>query len=188
MEQLVGKNPEKNLETFDEWLKNLSENGQVDQVDPAVVGNVLEIHGANFEISESAHESLKKYSNKAKRPGLDEVWGKEKVDSFKSWVIGEYIPYIEKKVGRDMHTLYDRATDTFDDVKHSGMMQFLGELTSYAAGDMSFKKYKRITENRYSKGKKWEYGDRYEPYKPSRNSPFPVDFPVKAINRLKAIF
>lgn len=179
--------PEKNYEQFNLWLKNLSENGKVGEIEPAVVRFVLEAAGANFEISESAHVSLGKYSNKEKRQGLNEVWGEAKVDSFKTWVVGEYIPYIEKEAGRELRTLWDWNTQTFDDVKHSGMMAFFGELTAYAAGDLSMEKYRTRTENRYAKGKKWQYGDREEKYVPSKNSSFPVDFPKKAIDRLNAV-
>ncbi len=188
MEKIIDRTPERNLETFNKWLKNLSVEGKVEEIDAAIVRNVLEMAGANFEIGEVEHKSLGKYSNKGKREGLDAVWGKDKVDTFKTWIIGEYIPYIEKFAGRELHTLYDRATDTYDDIKHSGMMQFFGELTAFAAGQISFEKYQRITENRYKKGKTWQYGNREEIYEPSKNAAFPVDFPVKAIDRLNASF
>lgn len=86
-----------------------------------------------------------------------------------------------------MHTLWDSKTETFDTIKHAGMMQFLGELTAFAAGEMSIAKYCRLTEDRIRKGKKWEYGDRYEPYLPSKHASFPVDFPLKAMDRLRAV-
>jgi len=186
MEKINNQNtPEKNYEQFNHWLKNLSENGKVGDIEPTVIKFVLEAAGGNFEISELAHESLGKYSNKGKREGLNAVWGEQKVDTFKSWVIGEYIPYIEKQAGRELHTLWDGKT--FDDVKYSGMMAFFGELTSYAAGNLSIEKYREHTENRYAKGKKWQYGDREEKYVPSKNSSFPVDFPQKAMDRLNAV-
>ncbi len=188
MEKVTYRTPEQSYETFNKWLQDLTVEGKVGDIEPSVVRFVLEGMGANFEISESERESLGKYSNKGKREGLNAVWGTDKIDTFKSWVIGEYIPYIEKAAGRDLHTLYDKKTDTYDDVKHSGMMQFLGELTAYASEQMDFDKYKRITENRYSKGKHWQYGDREEKYVPSKNSSFPVDFPRKAIDRLSASF
>ena len=178
---------EKEVQVFDQWVKSLSENGKVLNIDAVLVRGVLESFGANFEISENARKSLGRYSNKGKREGLNEVWGKERVDMFKSWAIGEYIPVVEKRAGRELHTLWDKKTETFDDVKHSGMMHFFGELTGFAAGEITFEKYKRLTEDRLRKGIKWEFGDRYEPYKPSPHASFPVDFPVKAIDRLKTV-
>lgn len=188
MEKGIDRTPERNLETFNRWLNKLSVEGKVEDIEPSVIRFVLEGVGANFEIGEDARESLAKYSNKGKRRGLEAVWGSTKMDTFKNWVLTEYIPYIEKAAGRELHTLFDKDTQTFDDVKHSGMMQFLGELTAYASGAMSFEKYQRITENRYAKGKKWQYGNREEIYVPSKNASFPVDFPRKAIDRLNAAF
>jgi len=66
--------------------------------------------------------SLGKYSNSGKRTGLNAVWGQEKVDNYKEWVKTEFIPQYEKKVGRELHTLWDPKNQTFDDIKHSGMM------------------------------------------------------------------
>lgn len=177
---------ESDIIVFDEWVKNISENQEVGEIDPMLVKGVLESYGANFEISENAKASLSKYSNFAKKEGLDAVWG-DKLDSFKKWAIEVYIPQVEKRVGRELHTLWDKKTETYDNVKHSGMMQFLGELTAFAAGEMPLEKYKKLTENRINKGKKWEFGDPYEPYKPSRNSGFPVDFPVKAMDIIKVV-
>ena len=187
MENTV-RNPEQDLTVFNDWIKNLCQNGEVKDIDMQLVRSVLEPMGADFDhLTEADKESLGKYSNKGKRQGLDAVWGKEKVDIFKSWAIDEYIPYVEKKAGRDLHTLWDKKTKTFDDVKHSGMMQFLGELTAFAVGEMPMEEYKRLTEDRIKKGKKWEYSDRYEPYKPSKHASFPIDFPRKVIDRLSAV-
>ncbi len=187
MENTVNS-PEQNLTIFNEWVNDLCESGKVKDIDTQLLKSVLEPMGANFEnLTESDRKSLQKYSNKGKRQGLEAVWGKEKVDIFKGWVIDEYIPYIEKKVGRELHTLWDKKTGTYDNIKHSGMMQFFGELTAFAAGEMPVVDYRRLTEDRIRKGKKWEYGDRYEPYKPSKHASFPVDFPRKAIDRLSAV-
>lgn len=178
---------EGDLEKFNKWMKNLSENGKVDDIDPLVVRGVLESCGADFEITESDRESLRDYRNSHKRRGLDAVWGKAKVDTFKTWAKEEYIPYIEKKAGREIRTLWDKAKQVNDDVKTSGMMQFLGEITAFAAGEMSMSKYRRLTEDRIKKGKEWQYGDREKEHIPSPHSSFPVDFPVKAMDRLRAV-
>jgi hypothetical protein len=180
--------PENNLTVFNDWIKNLCEKGEVRNVDPQLVRGVLEPMGANFEnLTEAERKSLRKYSNKGKRVGLHTVWGKDKVDTFKKWAIEEYIPFVEKRAGRELHTLWDPKTETYDNIKHSGMMQFLGELTAFAAGELPLEEYKRLTEDRIKKGKKWEYGDRYEPYKPSKHASFPVDFPHKAMDWLSAV-
>ena len=184
----TGNSPEKDLTIFNDWINNLCENGKVTDIDPQLVRSALEPMGADFEtLTEKDRESLGKYSNKGKRQGLDAVWGKDKVDTFKKWAIEEYIPYVEGRAHRELHTLWDSDTETYDNIKHSGMMQFLGELTAFAAGEMPMSEYRRLTEDRINKGKKWEYGDRYEPYKPSKHASFPTDFPRKAIDRLRAV-
>lgn len=183
----IENTPENNLTVFNDWIKNLGENGKVATIEPELVRGVLESCGANFEnLTEEQRKSLRGYSNYAKKAGMDVVWGAKK-EVFKKWVIDEYIPYVEKKAGRELHTLWDKKTETYDNIKHSGMLQFLGELTAFAAGEMPMAEYRRLTEDRISKGKKWEYGDRYEPYKPSPHASFPVDFPRKAIDRLNAV-
>lgn len=179
--------PEQNLTIFNDWVKNLCENGKVADIDHGLVRSVLEPMGANFEdLTEEQRKSLRGYSNYNKKMGLDAVWGVKR-EVFKKWVIGEYIPFAEKRAGREMHTLWDKKTETYDDIKYSGPMAFLGELTAFAAGEMPVPEYKRLTEDRISKGKKWEYGDRMEPYRPSKHSSFPTDFPRKAIDMLSSV-
>lgn len=180
--------PERELTIFNRWIGNLCEKGKAGEVDPQLLRSVLEPMGADFsKLTEVEKMALRKYSNKGKRQGLDAVWGKEKVDTFKNWVITEYIPYAEKKAHRKMHTFYDRQTDTYDSVKHSGMMQFLGELTAFAAGQMPKERYTRLTEDRARKGRLWDEGYTSEAYDPTDHSSFPPDFPRKAIDRLSAV-
>lgn len=175
---------EEELTQVTQWIKTIEKEGRVDIINPGLVLNVLEGLGAAKEISEVAKKSLSRYSNLNKRIGLDEVWGKERVDAFKKWARDEFIPQYEQRVGKELHTLWDPKTEKFDGIKHSGMMQFLGELTAFAEGSMSMEDYKRLTENRVGKGIKFEFGDPYEPYKPSKNASFPPEFPLSALNFL----
>ena len=66
-------------------------------------------------------------------------------------------------------------------------MQFLGELTAYAAGKMDFKKYKRLTEDRIKKGKAWAEKGKNGSYLPSLHASFPPKFPIDAWNYLNKI-
>jgi hypothetical protein len=175
---------EERLAEVTQWVKTIGERGRVVDIDPKLVLGVLEGLGAAKEISEEAKKSLARYSNLNKRPGLNAVWGKERVDAFKEWVKGDLIPQYEQRVGKELHTLWDPKAETFDNVKHSGMMQFLGELTAFAEGVMPLDEYRRLTQNRVGKGIKFEFGDPYEPYKPSKNASFPPEFPLKALNFL----
>jgi hypothetical protein len=175
---------EERLVEMGDWVGIMGNEGKVIDINPQLVKGVLEDLGAKTEISEEAKKSLGKYSNFGKRPGLDETWGMEKVDTFNRWVIGEFIPSYEKKVGKELHTLWDPKTETFDNIKHSGMMQFLGELTAFAEGVMPIEEYQRLTEDRIGKGVRFEKGDPYEPYKPSKHSSIPPEFPLAALNYL----
>lgn len=184
----VTTNTEANRLKFIIWIRSIGESGKVTDIDPNLLRGVLESMGADFsKLTELEKTSLGRYPNVGKRLGLDAVWGKEKVEMFKAWVIGEYIPFTEKRVGREMRTLKDPKTGEFDTVKHSGAMQFLGELTAFANGAMSIEKYRRFTEDRVRKGREWEFGDPKLPYTTSPHSAFPIDFPMNAVDRLWAL-
>lgn len=176
---------EKNI-IVNSWVKTISEKGIVgEEVTPEILKSVLENLGASFE-AELELKPLGRYSNLNKRPGLDAVWGKDRIDAYKKWVKDIYIPQNEKETGKALPTLYDRKTKTFDDVKHSGMMQYLGELTAYAAGKMDFENYKRLTERRIEKGRAWAEKGENDLYIPSENAPFPPKFPIDAWDYLKS--
>ncbi len=155
-----------------EWIQKISVEGVVGEgATPEMLRDTLQGLGADFEPRPEL-EHLKRYSNLQKRPGLDAVWGSERVEQIKSWITEVYIPQYEQKTGRPLPTLED------SDIKHSGMMQFLGELTAYAAGQMDFDKYKRLTEDRARKGRVWQERDLSEPYVKSPHASFPPEFPV----------
>jgi hypothetical protein len=175
---------EENLAEVSNWIAKIGQEGKVTDIDPNFVKGVLEGLDANFEISEEAKVSLGKYSSLGKRPGLNAVWGDTKVETYKNWVKTDFIPQYEQKIGKELHTLWDPKTETFDNIKHSGMMQFLGELTAFAEGVMSLEDYRRLTEDRIRKGIKFEKGDPYEPYKPSKRSAIPPEFPQAALKFL----
>jgi len=177
---------EENLAEVNGWIVKIGQEGKVNDIDPDFVKGVLEELGAKTEVSEKGKKSLAKYSSLGKRSGLDEIWGKGKVDAYKQWVKEDFIPNYEKKVGKELHTLWDPKTETYDNIKHSGMMQFLGELTAFAEGVMPMDEYQRLTEDRIRKGIKLEKGDPYEPYKPSKHSSIPPEFPQAALNYLIA--
>lgn len=179
------ENNERTFETdlveVSNWILKIGQEGTVENIDSNLLKRVLEKLGANIEISEEAKASLGKYSSLKKRPGLHAVWGEGKIESYKEWVKTEFIPQYEEKVGKELHTLWDPKTESFDNIKHTGMMQFIGELTAFAEGVMSFEDYKRLTEDRIRKGIKFERGDSYEPYKPSKHAAIPPEFPQAAL-------
>src|SRR5260221_12206064 len=119
------KPTEQEISIVTNWIKDIGILGKVVELDTMLLRSVLSEYGANFEFREELN-SLTKYSNLGKRPGLDAVWGKENIDAYKKW-IKEYISTYEKETGTELPVLEET------NIKTSGMMQFLGELTAYAA-------------------------------------------------------
>ena len=177
---------EEKIVIFEGWINKITSEGRVDSIDSSLVREVLVNCGANFEISDEERLSLRKYSNLNRRLGIDAVWGTDQVNSYKRWLINEYIPQYEGRVGRELPTLYDRKTDKFDTIKHSGMLQFFGELTAFAAGEKSFADYQRLTEDRVRKGKEWQERGLNVPYEPSDHASFPPEFPQVAWGKIKS--
>lgn len=177
---------EEKLAIVDGWIAKIGSEGKVDEVDPMLIRDVLKEFGANFEISDQAKGSLGRYSNRNKQKGLQEVWG-EKAAEFKKWVKEEYIPQYEAEVGREFPTLYDPKTGQLDNIKHSGMMQFFGELAAFAAGEKTFPDYKRLTEHRADRGRRWRNNDPEHPFVLDEpNAPFSPEFPSAAWQKIKS--
>ncbi|MBI2010221.1 MAG: hypothetical protein HYS86_03550 [Candidatus Chisholmbacteria bacterium] len=135
------------------WLHALAETGVVNEIDPSLVRTVLESYGANFDLESEAQDSLRQYTNKDKAPGLRMVWG-SKFDDFKAWTL-TYVEQYETP-GKTLPALKPSGR------KNSGMIQFFGELTSLAAGELSFEDFKRYTEARIRNGRLWEGGKKGE--------------------------
>jgi len=129
-----------------EWIKRISEQQIVQNIDPETVKDVLQTSvGAKLEAREFL-APLGEHTNKAKRPGLNEAWGKEKVDNV--WVfIDGFISGYEKGSQKDLPKL-ERSGHKF-----SGMRSFFGELTGFAAGEIPFERFKENTESRAKLGK-----------------------------------
>lgn len=176
---------EKRIAAVDSWIKSISQEGTVDEIDKGLLRSVLKRFGANFEIGEEEGESLSKYTNKGKRSGLDAVWGKSFIDSYKKWV-KQYIQNYEAQEGNILPALQTSGR------KDSGMLQFLGELTSFAAGQLWYEDFKRYTEARALNGRLWQEGRKGERVKaevPTFKKPillasFPPGFPKAAWEKI----
>lgn len=165
-----------------EWINKFSQEGIVDQLDPKILKPVMEYCGANFEIGEDALalHGLREYSNAAKAESMRAVWG-EKYDQYKNWT-KEYIAKYESSTGDTLPELKPSG------VKNSGMVQFFGELTSYAAGQIDFTTLKIYQEARAKNGKLWAEDRKDERTKiivptskePILPSSFPPGFPLDA--------
>lgn len=169
-----------------DWVKNISEHQEVKEIATDILKDTFESFGANFEITEEEKESLGGYSEKQKAEGMHAVWG-EKFKEYKNW-IKEYILDYETRTGKILPELKPSGR------KNSGMIQFLGELTSYAAGEIDFDTFQKYVETRAKNGLAWEEnrkGDRIRIKVPTSDkeegilpSSFPPEFPIKAFEFL----
>lgn len=174
---------EEKLASVTQWIDTIADEGRVDPISPEVLREVLTKFRADFEPRPEL-DSLSGYTSIAKKPGLDAVWGKEKVDRYKDW-IKRYVSEYEIDTGKELPVLYDPKTKKATTIKTSGMMQFFGELTALAAEKMSFKKYKRLTEDRARKGRLWRARKPGEPIVTTEHASFPPPFPSDAWRYIK---
>src|SRR3990172_12918106 len=103
IEQGRNKPFEEKLVAVDSWIEAIASQGQVNEIEPEILRDVLAELGANLESREEL-VPLGKYSNKARRPGMDAAWGKERIDAYKKW-INQYIRDYEIKTGRSLPVL-----------------------------------------------------------------------------------
>jgi len=132
------------------WLSQIENTGEVSSIDVDVLKGALEELGANFEITEEAKDSLGSYTNKDKALGMTSVWG-DTFEAYKDWT-EDYVSEYESEHNFRLPALKKSKSKT------SGMRHFLGELTAFAAGEMSFEDYKKFTEARLLNGLKWAEG------------------------------
>lgn len=171
---------EQNRSALGMWVDKLNREGIVDVIDPSLVRSVLESYGANFEISEESKESLKRFNNAERRPGMDAVWGSDNVKKYRIWLKHWVVNY-ENKTGRQLPVLEGTNTKT------SGGLKFFTDLTVFAAGLMTFEKYKEITERRAEKGRLWQARNLNDPYETTKYSSFPPEFPSEAWEKIKSL-
>jgi len=168
------------------WIAAFSETGQLGEMDRDLLRAVLEAHGAKFsEITPEVQASLQKYSNKGRAEAMRHIWG-ERFDEYKIWT-NEWVADYEERTGQTLPAL------TKSGRKNSGMIQFLGEITAYAAGELSYEHLKLRLETRLYNGLAWAEGRREERKlisKPGteklfRPSSIPPGFPTDAWEKIK---
>ncbi|CAN5348855.1 hypothetical protein BH10PAT1_BH10PAT1_0880 [soil metagenome] len=140
-----------------DWVTKMSETGQVENMDPVLLREVLSTKGANFEVlkDENLKSKMGKYTNLGKGPAMTAVWG-AKFENYKIWTksfIASYETDILK--GRELPKLGTSG------IKNSGMIQFFGEITALAAGELSGEMFKTYMEARIHNGNVWkQYPDK----------------------------
>ena len=135
------------------WLSDISKTGQVKEITCYDVREVLKSFGANFnkeKIGIEIFSLLDEYTNKAKAPGLKAVWG-DFFQEYKNWT-NEFVQNYEKENKTTLPALKRSGN------KNSGMIQFFGELTGFAAGRTNYFTLKKHWENRLLNGKLWQEG------------------------------
>jgi len=169
----------------DSWINKLVESAKMEKIDPSTIREVLESHGAEFAISPEAEASLARYTNKARAEGMKAVWG-EKFDEYKLWT-KEYVQQYEENPENTPLPALKRSGR-----KNSGMIQFFGQLTSFASGQLSLEDFKHYTETRISNGRCWAEGrkeDRVRVKVPTNEKPIllssiPPEFPKSAYEKI----
>ena len=137
-----------------EWITEFTESdkiveidNKIEEIDVAVLREVLIHCGADFEQDPETLMLLGEYTNRAKRPGLDAVWGKEIVDGFWSQ-IDLFIEEHEIKTGIELPKLEGSGH------KFSGMRQFFGEITALASGQLDLRTFVNYSATRIFNGRK----------------------------------
>ena len=116
----------------DEWVRKLSESDSAGEIDRGLLREVFERRGANFEISEEAKRSLKKWTNEGNGPGIKAVWG-SRITEYKAWTRG-YCDDYEKEHGVTLpHIKFVKKSGEVSIRKNSAMLRFLYLLTRFAA-------------------------------------------------------
>lgn len=185
MEEKLNNKKEQEIAQVGDWISTLSHERRVGRIEPEVLKGALVECGANFEISEKERDSLGKYSNKARSNGMRAVWG-DRFQDYKDWSV-QYIDDYES-TGNTLPALQKSGR------KNSGMIQFFGQLTSFAAGELSFEDFTLYTESRALNGWLWRKGRKDERVRvklptsenPKLLSSFPPEFPSTAWEKIKS--
>lgn len=119
-------------------------------IEQELLQEVLTHFGADFEAHDSperteALKKLKQSTNKWRRPGMDAVWGEGYMSNYNRWT-ETYADEYEEQTGKKLPRLEISKT------RVSGMRHWLGELTAYAAGAITFEQYQERSGARLRNG------------------------------------
>jgi len=196
---------EERVAEVDRWVIAYASEGAIGLIDREILKSVLSEVGANFEnLDQDGTKSLAQYSNKGKHLGTEQVWGARRAE-FKAWTEA-WVEDYERRTGRELPRVVftDEITGEKRPSKTEGMRQFLGELTAYASGCLSFPELVKILiTRRYNFGKpkdqSAEEGGRRKitfsghnlsqetgKEKPFAPASFPPEFPLDAWEKIKS--
>lgn len=184
---------EEKVAVVDSWVTEISNSGHVGEIEPLLLREILENFGANFEIGEGARRSLGEYTTEGKKDGMRAVWGETAVKTIQQLsreLVGEFEQTLNHPLPK-LGTSKDESEEIFK--KGMGMRAFLGDITAFAAGSMSFEDFRKYTEARALNGRLWQEGRKEERVKievPTADKPillasFPPGFPQRAWSKIK---
>lgn len=145
---------EEKIAIVDEWFKSFNAVAEgareISEIDRKILREVLTYYGADFETHndserEAALKKLKQPTNKWRRPGMDAVWGEVYINNYNRWT-KDWANAYEEKTGKSLPKLDESGS------KVSGMRHWLGELTSYTAGAMTFDQFRERQSARLLNG------------------------------------
>ena len=132
---------------FNEWFLGLSGEkvlGREIKMTPELARTALEFYGAEFNPEIEGYPALSEYSNLERRPGMDAVWGRNRVSAFNTWTNWWAEHY--EAAGGTLPKLDKSGKNT------SGMRQIFGETTSFAAGLVTEDEFVERTRIRINNG------------------------------------
>lgn len=139
-----------------QWLSSLAimtDEGSIPFIPAPTLKEFFIRVGALKEPSAQALESLSKYTNAGKAPGMKEIWG-ERFAEFKQLADRSVVTY-ESQFGV-LPALQPSG------IKTSGMIALFGELTAYAYGAMDWETLNKYLSARLVNGYLWADGRKDE--------------------------
>ena len=147
---------EEKIAVVDEWLYAFNavarREAEITEIDTGLVRDVLAHFGAEFDPDKEGYNKLKQSTNKWRRPGMDAVWGHEYMNNYNRWTT-EWAKRYETRAKRGLPELKQSEKPEESSLsKTSGMRHWLGELTAYAAGALTFEQYQERQSIRLRNG------------------------------------
>lgn len=140
---------EEKIAVVDSWVASFEEvakgNAEIHEIEPQLLRDVLTYFGAEFDPGKEGYSKLRQSTNKWRRPGMNAVWGEDYMSRYNRWT-NDWAEKYEERTGKNLPKLQKSGS------KVSGMRHWFGELTSYAAEQITFVKYKEKEEIRLYNG------------------------------------
>ncbi len=142
------------------WVDIYHQTGDALILDRRTLKNKLKESGADFStLTHEDHLSLKKFQNSESAKAVTKVWGFEFYNSYKSFCLHWAENFESNKENRPLPKLKNINKDRgkkASESKLSGMLHVLHFFTSYAAGDLTTKKFSEYLNKMDVNGQLWQ--------------------------------